>query len=245
MSTLTRAESLALLGRAVSRLATPHSMVVQQRDPNTDTIVRVSVTREPLILMLRNAVLLSSSSGHGGGGEDAAKVPLNSAAYDVYRNIRGDVQRAWQGITPDMLTLPKTWPTHYALAGWHSIWLPIAAQHVSPIADEDAGLIAAIFDHHRSTIEDMFNPPTQITLYGKTCPRCGKTRGHKGADEVPALLITIDPLGTPRAACRACNHIWDGDAAVKQLKRDIDHLALLASNPPDIEPAEVETEMLA
>jgi hypothetical protein len=200
-------------------------MIVQQRNPDTDQIERRSVTRDPLIVMLQQAIVLSSSSGHG-GGSDRTQVPLNSAAYQAYQTVRTEVERAWQGLAPDILALPSHWETHTALANWHHLWLPIAVQAVNGIPDEQVELIARVFDHHRAVIEEMFNPPAQITLY-TPCPRCGKERGMKGGDSVPALLIRIDPLGNSTASCRACNHVWENRAAVMQLKRDIAEVALL------------------
>jgi hypothetical protein len=228
MDTPTRAEALALLGRAVSRLATPHSMVVQQRHPETGELERRSVTRDPLIVILHRAVILSSTSG-AGGGSDPVKVPLNSAAFEIEKTIRTDVERAWQGLAPDILALPKDWETHTALINWHTLWLPIAVQAVTGISDDSIRFVSSIFDHHRASIEDMLNPPAQITLYDTACPRCSKSRGMKGGDSVPALIITIDPLGNSRAVCRACDHVWADRTAVMQLKRDISDLATLTA----------------
>lgn len=172
---------------------------------DTTIIEGVAYERDPLIVLLRQAVTASiGGSGSSGAGGDRSL--LNTAALDLYDHIDGWVRACLQewnrphtGELVDVLER-----LFHAVQAEQAVWL-------SP---DDAERIYARFPEWVQKIEDLFDPP-HVKEFPGACPGregvpCGAT--HHVVDGVQnlALAAVVRPGRALVVECRVCGRMWVG-----------------------------------
>lgn len=98
------------------------------------------------------------------------------------------------------------------------------AAHVLVVPREDTFYTHKIWSWVR-LIETKLDPPKRLELI-EPCPVCGKEKwvDHNGHEYRFPIVIEYWETGTPesKAICRSCEHVWEGQTALRKLRWDID-----------------------
>jgi len=171
---------------------------------------------QSLLYQLRHAI--SGDLGSHGGGSKAAheRTPFDVAAFTMYEDIDGRV-RAWAA---DAGMAPQHTRVEDVLRSWFPIWT------VKAIPDQLVDRHTAILTRWAVGINDLLDPPTKQELTAP-CPLCGQMWATVGkgeeAESVRALwAVWRDNKDDSYGMCRACDHMWRGISAMRQLRISID-----------------------
>jgi len=169
-----------------------------------------------LLYQLRNAI--SGDLGSHGGGSKAAheRTPFDVAAFTMYEDI-DDRVKSWAddaGMTRSGL------PVEDVLRAWFPVWT------VKVIPDLLVDRHTAILVRWAVGINDLLDPPTKQELTAP-CPLCGQMWATVGKGEetesVRALwAVWRENRDESYGMCRACDHMWRGISAMRQLRISID-----------------------
>ena len=206
---------------AIDALTLPtHTLVVQwvTDDNGKDHPRNTRIEHEPLLAQLELAI--ASTIGGGGGRSMTAKWALNVLDSDalfqfsvIDSQIRDWCRRA--GANPGRHPAENL-RTFYA-------------KHIGRLPDERVDrVLTGILRGWAGTIRAKLNPPRTMELTS-ACPACGSDTWEDTEGQVYRHPITItyqdqdaDILGSARALCRACDHVWKGAQSLRALRYDVD-----------------------
>ena len=171
---------------------------------------------QSLLYQLRGAI--SGDLGSHGGGSKAAheRTPFDVAAFTMYEDIDGRV-KSW---ALDAGMTRSTAGPELVLRTWFRVWT------VKVIPDELVDRHTAILTRWAVSINDLLSPPTKQELTAP-CPLCGQMWATVGkgeeAESVRALwAVWRENRDESYGMCRACDHMWRGISAMRQLRISID-----------------------
>lgn len=169
-----------------------------------------------LLHQLRNAISNNLGGGSNGGKAAHERTPFDVAAFTMYEDI-DDRVKSWAddaGMTRSGL------PVEDVLRAWFPVWT------VKVIPDLLVDRHTAILVRWAVGINDLLDPPTKQELTAP-CPLCGQMWATVGKGEetesVRALWAVWRENGDESyGMCRACDHMWRGISAMRQLRISID-----------------------
>jgi hypothetical protein len=218
---------------AVDAITKPQVMLNWVGEPGIGKIARR--TDPPLLDMLENAI------GGNIGGDRAGKparerIPIDLTVELLIEELDGRF-RAW---IIDLGHKPKGHISlTHLLRSWYLLWI---SGHPNTTTEDPYRLA---LESYRTRILDAINPPKRIELTAP-CPICGNEWVDIGprqldgtihpldAEIVHALtVIERDTLNESYAICQACNRVWRGIGAMRQLRIAIDDADTTRDAIPD------------
>jgi hypothetical protein len=187
--------------------------------------VNVKVTLSPLIRDLREAITSNIGTSSGGGALASERNILNMDALEMYDAIEKRILGEYKAVTSAM---PFLMPEQN-LRQWYIAFINL---HRSGRVSEETLLEKLdLWAGWVRKIEDVLFPATTLEVTAP-CPitECGKRWAVQGGLSVPAVIVEYreptnkegNALARSVARCRACGHVWRGDAKLRELRFLID-----------------------
>lgn len=209
--------------RAVDLLSTTQMTAIWQEVDGKP--VSVKVTLSPLIRDLREAITSNIGTSGGGGSLASERNIINMDALEMYDALEMDILTAYKSVTAAM---PFLMPEQN-LRQWYIAFINM---HRSGRVSEDA-LLEQLDEWSGwvRKIEDVLFPATTLEVTAPCpLPECGRRWAIQGGNSVPAVVVEYrkpsnehgNALARSVARCRACGHVWRGDAKLRELRFLID-----------------------
>lgn len=206
-----RPDPLVELRAAVMRLTSPFNLEQMVRVSGGGRRMHVT-THQPLIAQLRDAIR-STTGANANGSSPQSRSVMDADAYDKYRLLGLDLRTAWDQLPVPASHYSAKWSPEYSLLTLHQV-----ATEAPPRTWVQRQ--ARVWSGWVQAIEGKFEPPQTITIT-KPCPNCGEkwAISQGSGDRVYALILRFGGVRPPRAECRFCGTVWDGQEGVDRLAR--------------------------
>jgi hypothetical protein len=211
------------LRKAVDTLTATQMTAIWQEVDGQQVPTKVTLT--PLIRELRDAVTSNIGSAGGGSALASERNIINLEALELYDAIERRILTEYSHVTT---AVPWMMPEQN-LRQWY---IGFVNQHRSGKASDEALLEKLdTWSKWVRKIEDVLFPPTTLEVTAPCpMPECGKRWAVQSGNSVPAVVVEYreptnkagNALARSVARCRACGHVWRGDAKLRELRFLID-----------------------
>jgi hypothetical protein len=211
------------LRKAVDTLSTTQVTAIWQEVDGQPTPTKVTLS--PLIRDLREAITSNIGAAGGGGALQSQRNIIDADALELYDSLEMRILTSYKAITSAM---PFLMPEQN-LRQW---FIAFTNAHRAGKASEDELLEQLnLWSGWVRKIEDkLFSPTTLEVTSPCPIPECGRRWAIQGGDSVPAVIVEYrkpaaegaNALARSVARCRACGHVWRGDAKLRELRFLID-----------------------
>lgn len=211
------------LRKAVDALSTTQVTAIWQ-EVNGER-VPTKVTLSPLIRDLREAITSNIGSGGGGGVLPSQRNIINTDALELYDAIEVRILTSYKEVTG---AAPFLMPEQN-LRQWFIAFANM--ERAGKVSEETLLETMNVWTGWVRKIEDNLFPPTTLEVTAPCpIPECGRRWAIQGGDSVPAVVVEYrkpssdagNALARSVARCRACGHVWRGDAKLRELRFLID-----------------------
>jgi hypothetical protein len=200
-----------LLVEAVEALTAPVIENIAQKDDDGNWVRTHVAVHAPLLRQLADAVNPSKNSGAGTPATPATRSLLNFEAMFLLAKISSQI-RDWCRIAKVNVTRPP----HVDILADLDAWCALVGR-------DDTDWYVRQLRLWAGQIRDTLNPGESFEAH-IVCPVCGATSwgdvingGSSWSIQVMYRLDDTEKVTNERALCRACNTLWQGHDAVKEL----------------------------
>jgi hypothetical protein len=200
---------------AVDALTKPRIDHVAQVDDDGKWLRNHTVTNDPLLTELKNAINPSSNTAAGSSALASTRNLIDSDAMFEYGKMTGAIG--------DWCRIYKVRPTRDPIVDLRRWYV---AFELNP---SDSGWHEKELRRWASTIKGILNPPTLTIPVEAPCPICGATEwgdiiNGGGTQPVQVRVWVDEDSGAATghtALCRACKAVWSGFDAVMELGEEV------------------------
>lgn len=231
---------LISLREDVDKLTLPYKhQVMQELEPDGPTVqvVQREILLKPLLVQLEEAIGSSHSVVARGGADPSTRAVIDASALMLLTEIEDELRELWSTVFAPRV---KARPVSITRAVRQFFIQVNKLVMDKRLENEELWKIRRLINLWAIQIEAKFDPPIVIEVT-RPCPKCHQSFVYdEFNDRVLALSVQWrKSFEGSSGECRACGHVWYGQAELRQLRWELDQLDeeldLSSADTPDQE----------